>query len=113
MTEREQLRRKGEEVRRKLGLPDDIGAELLPGMPHLVDEVIFGRVWGRPGLELEDRMLATLVGTHVQTVSAASWFLRARCAEPWYGAAPHSGSHVALRYVFWNAVRAELIDGCQ
>ena len=60
MTEREQLRRKGEEVRRKLGLPDDIGAELLPGMPHLVDEVIFGRIWGRPGLELENRMLATL-----------------------------------------------------
>ena len=60
MTEREQLRRQGEEIRRKMGLPDDIGSELLPGMPHLVDEVIFGRVWGRPGLELEDRMLATL-----------------------------------------------------
>ncbi|MEM7749968.1 MAG: carboxymuconolactone decarboxylase family protein [Pseudomonadota bacterium] len=60
MTEREQLRQKGTEIRRKLGLPDDIGAELLPGMPHLVDEVIFGRVWARPGLELEDRMLATL-----------------------------------------------------
>ncbi len=60
MTEREKLRQKGTEVRRKLGLPDDIGVELLPGMPHLVDEVIFGRVWARPGLELEDRMLATL-----------------------------------------------------
>lgn len=60
MTQREQLRQKGAEIRHKLGLPDDIGAELLPGMPHLVDEVIFGRVWGRPGLSLEDRMLATL-----------------------------------------------------
>jgi 4-carboxymuconolactone decarboxylase len=33
---------------------------LAPGLENLTDEVVFGRVWARPGLGLEDRMLATL-----------------------------------------------------
>lgn len=60
MAEREELRRAGREVRSRLGLSDEQGAELAPGLTDLTDELVFGRVWARPGLELEDRMVATL-----------------------------------------------------
>lgn len=60
MTDRKELRRMGQRIRRELGLGDDRAAELLPGLDSLQDEMIFGRVWSRPGLSRKDRMLATL-----------------------------------------------------
>lgn len=60
MTAREDLRRSGAEIRAQLGLGERATDDLMPGLPGLIDEVVFGRVWARPGLALEDRMLATL-----------------------------------------------------
>lgn len=47
-------------MRRELGIADDVGDEPAPGLPGLVDEIVFGRLWARPGLSLEDRLLSTL-----------------------------------------------------
>ncbi len=47
-------------MRRRLELGDRIGPDLSPGLANLTDEMVFGRVWSRPGLGLEERMLATL-----------------------------------------------------
>ncbi len=60
MTDREDLRQTGAEMRHRLGLRDEIGPDLSPGLANLADELVFGRVWSRPGLALEERMLATL-----------------------------------------------------
>lgn len=60
MTARQDLRHTGAEIRQKLGLGNTDEADLLPGLDHLTDEMVFARVWSRPGLALEDRMLATL-----------------------------------------------------
>jgi 4-carboxymuconolactone decarboxylase len=60
MTARDELRETGAAVRRRLGLEDWVGPELAPGFSRLGDEVMFGKLWARPGLGLEDRMLATL-----------------------------------------------------
>ena len=60
MTAREELRQTGAAMRQSLGLDDDLGLALSPGLANLTDEILFGRVWSRPGLGLEDRMLATL-----------------------------------------------------
>ena len=60
MTAREELRARGAEIRRHLGLTNSSGAELLPGFANLTDEMVYGRVWARSGLALEERMLATL-----------------------------------------------------
>lgn len=60
MTAREDLRRTGAEIRAQLGLAERAAPDLLPGFSGLIDEVVFGRVWARPGLGLEDRVLATL-----------------------------------------------------
>jgi len=60
MTAREDLRLAGAEVKRCLGLDDWLDPDLAPGLVDLTDEMVFGRVWSRPGLGLEDRMLATL-----------------------------------------------------
>ena len=60
MTAREELRQTGAATRKQLGFAGSGASDLLPGLPNLLDEVVFGRVWSRPGLGLEDRMLATL-----------------------------------------------------
>ncbi|MBT3659832.1 MAG: hypothetical protein HOB37_00185 [Rhodospirillaceae bacterium] len=60
MTAREDLRKTGAEIRQQLGIADRTGPELAPGFSNLTDELVFGRIWSRPGLALEDRMLATL-----------------------------------------------------
>ena len=60
MTDRSQLRKTGEQIRRELGLDDQRASELLPGLDGLQDEMVFGRIWSRPGLSRDDRMLATL-----------------------------------------------------
>lgn len=60
MSERDELRATGRAMRSTLGLGDWRGAELIPGLADLADELVFGSVWSRPGLEPADRMLATL-----------------------------------------------------
>lgn len=35
-------------------------ASLDPGLADLADEYIFGRIWGRPGLDQDDRMLVAI-----------------------------------------------------
>jgi 4-carboxymuconolactone decarboxylase len=60
MTAREELRQTGAEIRKQLGLGERAAPDLLPGFSGLLDEVVFGRVWARPGLTLEERVLATL-----------------------------------------------------
>ena len=106
MTEREELRQNGVEIRRKLGLPDNIGAELLPGMPHLVDEVIFGRVWARPGLELEDRMLATLSAlTSKQYLPQVGFYVRGALN---IGMAPRLIQEIMLHCAMYSGVPTAL-----
>ena len=59
MDPRAKLRAAGAAIRAQLGLAAAQDS-LAPGLSSLVDEVAFGRLWGRPGLSLELRMLATL-----------------------------------------------------
>ena len=61
MTTREELRQKGTAIREKLGFvgTSNIGT-LAPGLEQLTEEMVFGSVWARPHLALEDRMLAVL-----------------------------------------------------
>lgn len=61
MTTREELRQKGIAIREKLGFvgTSNIGT-LAPGLEKLTEEMVFGSVWARPHLALEDRMLAVL-----------------------------------------------------
>ncbi|HJY82876.1 MAG TPA: carboxymuconolactone decarboxylase family protein [Candidatus Binatia bacterium] len=56
---------KGVEVRKKLsgkrfGRASSALAELAPDMEEMLNEVVFGRVWGRPGLELKMRSAITI-----------------------------------------------------
>lgn len=61
MTTRADLRQTGAEIRRKLGFPENSPeSELAPGLNNLAEEMVWGSVWARPGLALEDRMLAVL-----------------------------------------------------
>ena len=61
MTTREELRRDAGEMRARLfGAEPPPDVEPASGVAELVDEVTFGAVWGRPGLALSDRMIATL-----------------------------------------------------
>ena len=60
MTSRDELRRTGLEHRHRLGL-EQPPADLAAGLGDLLDELVYGRVWARPGLAVADRMLATLV----------------------------------------------------
>lgn len=59
MSDRDELRSAGASLRRELGIPSS-GDEVAAGFQALVDEAGFGRIWSRPGLAREDRMLATL-----------------------------------------------------
>jgi 4-carboxymuconolactone decarboxylase len=56
--ERDELRRQGEAMRARLGLP--VRAEPAPGMNDFINEAVFGGLWSRPGLPPEDRILVTL-----------------------------------------------------
>ncbi len=56
---------KGVEIRKKLsgkrfGKASTALAELAPDMEDMLNEVVFGRVWGRPGLELKMRSAITI-----------------------------------------------------
>lgn len=60
---RDELYSKGEEIRRTLGHASRPGPSVMasiPGMQRLTTEAVFGGLWGRPGLDLRYRMLATL-----------------------------------------------------
>lgn len=61
MTNREELRRQGEAMRRRL-FGEDAGADVnpAPGFRDLMSETEFGIVWCRSGLALEPRMVCTL-----------------------------------------------------
>ncbi|HWB51344.1 MAG TPA: carboxymuconolactone decarboxylase family protein [Stellaceae bacterium] len=59
MTTREDLRRDGTALRQRLFGPD-AGAHFVPNYADLRAELAFGAVWNRPGLALEDRMIAAL-----------------------------------------------------
>ena len=66
MTSREELKRKGNEIRERLqhgAYPVRERPRAVAGIPGLRDytgESIFGAVWSRPGLDIRYRMLATL-----------------------------------------------------
>ncbi len=61
MTTREALRRSGAAIREQLGFPPNRPeTELAPGFDRLAEEAVWGSVWARPGLALDDRMLAVL-----------------------------------------------------
>ena len=61
MTTRQALRRSGAAIREKLGFPSNSPeTELAPGMNRLAEEAVWGSIWARPGLALDDRMLAVL-----------------------------------------------------
>ena len=65
MTSRDELRRTGAEMREKLGFPTNSDDnELAPGLNRLAEEMVWGSVWSRPGLILEDRMLAALSASY-------------------------------------------------
>lgn len=56
---------KGIEIRKKLsgkrfGKASSALAELAPDLEDMLNEVVFGRVWGRPGLELKMRSAITI-----------------------------------------------------
>ena len=66
MTSREELRRKGNEIRERLQhgtyppreRPRAVAG--VPGLRNFTGEAIFGSIWARPGLDIRYRMLATL-----------------------------------------------------
>ncbi len=61
MTTRDELRSAGAAMRQKLGFSaNSPETELAPGLDRLAEEAVWGSIWARPGLALEDRMLATL-----------------------------------------------------
>jgi 4-carboxymuconolactone decarboxylase len=55
---REELRMRGAELRKQLGLA--ASGEPVPGFTDFADEVVYGGIWDRPGLPLADRMVCTL-----------------------------------------------------
>jgi 4-carboxymuconolactone decarboxylase len=57
-------------------------ASLDPGLAEMADEFIFGRIWGRPGLDQDDRMLVAI------TALAAT------------------GKEAQLRNYLWGAIQA-------
>lgn len=62
---REDLRRAGERTREQLGLgtstPGTLGSEAAaPGFAQMMSEAVYGGVWSRPGLALDERMICTL-----------------------------------------------------
>jgi len=63
---RQQLRRRGADVRKELGLQRTDAVEALPNFDDFIDEVAFGGIWARPNLARADRMICALavLGPH-------------------------------------------------
>lgn len=57
---RSTLRKAGKAVRERLGQAASVPGRSVPGFGDWADEVIYGGIWGRPGLALPDRMICTL-----------------------------------------------------
>ena len=55
---RDELRKRGEEMRSQLGM--DADSEAVPGFDDFTAEAVYGGVWARPNLPLWDRMICTL-----------------------------------------------------
>jgi 4-carboxymuconolactone decarboxylase len=60
MTTRNELRARGKDVRKTLGLQRSDAGEVLPNFDDFIDEVAFGGIWDRPNLARPDRMICTL-----------------------------------------------------
>ncbi len=57
---REELTQRGRALREQLGLSDAVHASPAPGYDGLSDELVFGAIWSRPGLALDERMMSVL-----------------------------------------------------
>ena len=57
---RAELTRRGRELREQLGISDAVHASPTPGYDGLSDELVFGAIWSRPGLALDERMMSVL-----------------------------------------------------
>ncbi|MFM9848146.1 MAG: carboxymuconolactone decarboxylase family protein [Hyphomicrobiaceae bacterium] len=57
---RSTLRKAGKATRERLGQPAARAGRSVPGYGDWADEVIYGGIWSRPGLALQDRMICTL-----------------------------------------------------
>lgn len=57
---RRELRRRGAEVRKVLGLQRTDANEVLPNFDDFISEVAFGGIWDRPNLARADRMICSL-----------------------------------------------------
>lgn len=62
---RDELRRAGERMREQLGhaasTPGALGSDAsAPGFAQMISEAVYGGVWSRPGLALDERMICTL-----------------------------------------------------
>ena len=56
---REDMRRRGVELGRKLGQPVDVNNEVVPGIADFMAEVVYAGIWDRPHLPLADRFVCT------------------------------------------------------
>ena len=102
MTARDDLRETGAAMRRQLGLADWTGPEMAPGFSHLGDEVAFGKIWARPGLAVEDRMLATLSAlTSVQRLPQLATYVGAALN---IGMAPRTIQEVMIHCGMYSGV---------
>jgi alkylhydroperoxidase/carboxymuconolactone decarboxylase family protein YurZ len=57
---RKGLARRGRELRKRLGMADGVHASPAAGYDSLSDELVFGAIWSRPGLPLDERMMSVL-----------------------------------------------------
>ena len=57
---RDGLARRGRELRKRLGLSAQVHASPVAGYESLSDELVFGAIWSRPGLPLDERMMSVL-----------------------------------------------------
>lgn len=60
MMDRKRLVDLGTKLRNSIGISHADATESVPGYNRIWDEIVFGAIWSRPGLSLEERMLATL-----------------------------------------------------
>lgn len=57
---RDELRRRGVEVGRRLGLPAEPASEAVPGLADFMAEVVYAGIWDRPHLTIADRLICAL-----------------------------------------------------
>ena len=57
---RDGLARRGRELRKRLGLSAQVHASPVADYESLSDELVFGAIWSRPGLPLDERMMSVL-----------------------------------------------------